>query len=94
MTPSPKKQAVLLISGKVQGVCFRSSAEDEANRLGLTGYARNLPSGEVEILIQGYEEHLLLFIEWAKKGPSGARVEEVKVNWSEPTQEYNEFETY
>jgi acylphosphatase len=94
MAPSSKKQSILVISGKVQGVCFRSGAEDEANRLGLTGYARNLPTGEVEVLLQGYEEHILLFIEWAKKGPPGARVADVEVEWAEPTQDYANFETY
>lgn len=94
MTSSPKKQALLLISGKVQGVCFRSHAEEEAARLGLTGYARNLPEGHVEALVQGDEEKIHRFIEWSKKGSRSAKVEKVEVSWSEPTQECEDFRIY
>ena len=94
MPSSPKKQAVLLISGHVQGVCFRAHAEEEAARLGLTGYARNLPEGHVEALVQGDEEKIHSFIEWSKKGSRSAKVEKVEVSWSEPTQAYEDFRIY
>jgi acylphosphatase len=94
MSPSDKKQATFIVSGKVQGVAFRAYAEEEASLLCLTGYARNLPSGEVEVLVQGDEEKIQNFIAWAKKGSRSARVEKVEVKWSELTQAYEDFSIY
>ncbi|MCX6734735.1 MAG: acylphosphatase [Candidatus Peregrinibacteria bacterium] len=83
MSSSSPKQATLLISGKVQGVFFRAHAAEEAARLTLNGYARNLPEGHVEALVQGPEENIQSFIEWAKKGSPSAKVEKVEVVWEE-----------
>ena len=47
------QRLTMLISGKVQGVCYRASAADMANSLGVTGYARNLPDGRVKIVAEG-----------------------------------------
>ena len=69
----------LLISGRVQGVCFRAYARDEARRLGLTGWVRNLPDGRVEALAQGAPAELRTFQAWCQHGPSHARVREVEV---------------
>ncbi|HSW92738.1 MAG TPA: acylphosphatase [Gammaproteobacteria bacterium] len=65
------------ISGKVQGVWFRASTQDKANELGLTGWARNLPDGRVEVLACGEADKLDALHEWLKEGPELARVEEV-----------------
>ncbi len=64
------------ISGKVQGVWYRASAQDEAVALGLTGFARNLPDGRVEVKAFGEKEQVLVFYTWLKKGPKFAHVEE------------------
>ena len=69
----------LLISGRVQGVCFRVYARDEARRLGLRGWVRNLPDGRVEAMAQGDPVRLRAFKAWCKQGPSHARVREVDV---------------
>lgn len=66
------------VHGKVQGVFFRRSAQLEAKRLGLRGFARNLPDGSVEVVAQGAVaalDHLCL---WLRRGPRGARVETVQ----------------
>lgn len=47
------KRWQLLISGRVQGVYYRASTEQKASSLGLTGFARNLPDGRVEIIAEG-----------------------------------------
>lgn len=78
----------------MQGVFFRSHAAEEAERLGLFGYARNLPEGHVEALLQGPEEKIQAFVEWAKKGSPKAKVEKVEVNWSAPTKTYEDFSIY
>jgi acylphosphatase len=69
-----------LVSGRVQGVFFRASAQAEADRLGVTGWARNLPDGRVEVLACGDRERLDAFRRWLGQGPSQARVDDVEVD--------------
>ena len=72
----------LIISGRVQGVFFRHSTMEEARKLGLSGWVRNLPSGEVEIDAEGRRADLDILFAWAHDGPPGARVHEVRAQWS------------
>ncbi len=67
----------ILIKGKVQGVFFRASAQQEANRLGLTGYVRNQADGSVYAEVEGQEEIVEEFIHWCFTGPPNARVTDV-----------------
>lgn len=67
------------VSGRVQGVHYRASAARRAQALQLTGHARNLPDGRVEVLVCGSEPAVREFIEWLWIGPSAARVREVVV---------------
>ncbi len=66
-----------LVSGRVQGVWYRGSARREAEGLGITGHARNLPDGRVEVLACGEESALRRFKEWLWQGPVAAEVTEV-----------------
>ncbi|MBT8447221.1 MAG: acylphosphatase [Gammaproteobacteria bacterium] len=68
-----------IIAGRVQGVWYRASARQEAQRLGITGWVRNLPDGRVEALATGSAPALARFEAWLARGPSRARVEEVTV---------------
>ena len=63
-----------LVAGRVQGVFFRASTREQASRLGLTGYARNLPDGRVEVLVCGVPEHVAQLREWLRSGPPMAEV--------------------
>lgn len=63
-----------LVGGRVQGVFFRASAREQAVRLGLTGYARNLSDGRVEILACGPAEAVAQLREWLLQGPPMANV--------------------
>ena len=65
------------IAGRVQGVGFRWFVREEARRLGLAGWVRNLPSGEVELVAEGSPAALDAFARTIGKGPPGARVEVV-----------------
>ena len=65
------------ITGKVQGVYFRHSTRMEAERLALTGYARNLPDGSVEVVAQGSVGAVERLRHWLHQGPKLARVESV-----------------
>lgn len=62
------------VAGRVQGVFFRASAREEALRLGLSGHARNLPDGSVEVLACGEPEAVNALREWLRRGPPQADV--------------------
>ncbi|HKK04851.1 MAG TPA: acylphosphatase [Gammaproteobacteria bacterium] len=66
-----------LVAGRVQGVFFRASTQRRAEDLGLTGHARNLPDGRVEVLACGAPSALEELEAWLWRGPSEARVEDV-----------------
>ena len=72
-----------LISGRVQGVAFRWFAEREASALGLTGWARNLINGRVEVLVEGESRAVEAFVGRLRVGPSLARVDDVTEEWSD-----------
>lgn len=74
----------LNIKGRVQGVWFRQSALDYANKLGISGTIRNVDDGSVEIFIQGQDQEIDKFIEWCKIGPSQAEVTGIKIIEVEP----------
>lgn len=70
--------ARFLVSGRVQGVCFRASTRDEAVRLQLSGHARNLDDGSVEVLACGAQSALDALAQWLQHGPPHARVQRVE----------------
>lgn len=77
----------LLIHGKVQGVYYRASAEQEALLRGLSGWVRNRFSGEVEAVVYGPEEQVEAFIDWAHEGPPAAEVTRIEISSAEPPDE-------
>lgn len=91
-----QKQAILKITGDVQGVCFRSNAKKTADRLGLRGWAKNMPDGSVEVKISGEEKAVTKMVDWCWKGPSIAKVSNVQTTWKHaPTKsETGSFKIY
>ena len=79
-----KAAARILIKGRVQGVWFRASTQDVARELGLAGWVRNTPAGDVEAFAEGPKEKVEELIAWCRKGPTLARVESVDITWTEP----------
>lgn len=69
----------LLISGKVQGVFYRATAKEIAEKMNIDGWIKNTKAGTVEILASGSQQSLLKFSEWCKIGPEGASVSNVEV---------------
>jgi acylphosphatase len=67
------------VSGRVQGVFYRGTTVSRARELGVTGYARNLADGRVEVLAQGPDVVVAAFIEWLWIGSSASRVTAVDV---------------
>jgi len=86
-----KVRAHVLITGRVQGVFFRSSARSEASRSKVTGWIRNKWNGDVEAVFEGEEDAVRKMINWCHKGPPGALVENVEVKWEEYKEEFNTF---
>ena len=80
------------VHGQVQGVFFRYSAKEQAERLKLTGWVRNNPDGTVEIVAEGTKDVLEEYVKWCKIGPAGAMVEKVEVKWGEKSEDYDQFE--
>lgn len=70
----------LRIHGRVQGVWYRESMRQEAERLGVAGWVRNTPDGSVEAVIQGPAEAVDALIAWARSGPPQARVDRIELN--------------
>jgi acylphosphatase len=68
-----------IVSGNVQGVCFRASTAQQALRLGLTGWANNLPDGRVEVLAVGGDAQVRELAQWLDHGPPLAAVEAVEI---------------
>ena len=77
-------RAHVVISGRVQGVCFRACTVDEATAAGITGWVRNTSDGCVEAVFEGEKSAVETMIAWCRKGPPPARVSSVEVVWEEP----------
>ena len=86
-----KKRAHVRVRGRVQGVFFRGSAEDEARALGLGGWVRNDTNGTVEAVVEGEEKLVDRFVVWCHQGPPGALVTDVEVEREEATGEFRDF---
>ncbi|MGQ4892169.1 MAG: acylphosphatase [Candidatus Njordarchaeia archaeon] len=87
-----KIRAHVYISGLVQGVFFRASTKEVADKLGVKGFVRNLPDGRVEAVFEGDEESVKKIIEWCHRGPPAARVESVEVQYEDYKGEFDSFE--
>lgn len=86
-----KVRAQLKITGRVQGVFYRQSTMETANRLGLTGWARNCLDGSVEAVFEGDKHAVDQAIEWCRQGPPAARVSDVSVAWQDFKDEFGSF---
>lgn len=73
-----------LVTGRVQGVGFRWSAVQAAERIGVAGWVRNLPGGEVEALVAGDDDDVERMADWLRQGPPGARVDAVTATPADP----------
>ncbi len=72
------KQVRLLISGRVQGVWYRRWTVDTAKDLGLVGWVRNLPTGQVEALVKGEADKVDILVKLCNEGPEHANVTSVE----------------
>lgn len=89
---SKRIRAEIIVNGLVQGVGYRWFVLRNAHSLGVTGYVRNLYSGEVYTLAEGERHEVEELVKKIKIGPFGAHVTKFTVEWSEPTDEFHQFE--
>ena len=80
-----EKKFIIKVYGKVKGVWFRKSAQQKALALGLRGFCKNMEDGSVYIEAEGDLEKLFNFVNWCKKGPELAEVENIKMSEETPT---------
>ncbi len=86
------KRVQLTVHGRVQGVYYRASTEQQARALGVTGWVRNLPDGSVKAEIQGAVQDVDALTRWAHDGPAAARVDRVDVRDIDPVENDSRFE--
>jgi acylphosphatase len=86
-----KARAHVIIEGRVQGVFFRQHTQETAFKLGMKGWVRNCRDGSVEAVFEGEKERVEQMIQWCHRGPSEARVTNVRVIWEEFEGEFDDF---
>jgi acylphosphatase len=86
-----KARVHVFVSGRVQGVFFRAETADMADRFGLAGWVRNLPDGRVEALFEGEKEDVEKALDFCRRGPSGARVQNLDLKWEDWKGEFQDF---
>lgn len=77
------KRAEVVVRGAVQGVFFRVEMRDRARSLRIAGWVRNAADGSVEAAFEGQSERVESMVEWCRRGPRGARVDDLEVTWTE-----------
>lgn len=88
---SLKARAHVYVSGRVQGVFFRSETRDQARRLSVNGWVRNLPDGRIEAVFEGEEENVEAIIEFCRRGPPDANVTSIEVTRENYKGVYRDF---
>lgn len=87
-----KVRCHIFVSGRVQGVFFRANTQKVAQSLGVFGWVKNTEDGRVEVLVEGEKEKVEELINWLKRGPPLAKVENLSIEWQEYKGEYNDFQ--
>jgi acylphosphatase len=82
-----RKRVRVRVRGRVQGVFFRAEAQSRAESLGLGGSIRNLADGSVEAVFEGDEQRVQSMVEWCRRGPRGAEVDDVQTTEEAPVDE-------
>ncbi len=88
---SGQRRVRIRISGRVQGVFFRAYTQEEALKLGLAGWVRNLPDGSVEAMVEGDAARVERMIAWCNSGSPQSAVSHVQVQEEQPSGEFTDF---
>ena len=87
-----RKRVHVTVRGRVQGVSYRLSCAAEARRLGVVGWVKNLPDGEVELEAEGEAQAVDDLVGWCKVGPPGARVDRAEPRPMQPKVSESSFQ--
>ena len=86
-----KIRTTVIVKGLVQGVNFRFHTQRAAERFGVTGWVMNLPDGSVKGCFEGDEENVTALVDWCRRGPDWARVDDVAATREEWRGEFADF---
>ena len=86
------KRVHVFYAGRVQGVGFRMTAEETAQRMGIVGWVKNLRDGRVELIAEAEEATLQRFLDTLQTGSMKNFIQDVEISWSNASETFNEFE--
>ena len=84
-------RARVIVEGRVQGVFFRYHTQEMAFKLGVQGWVKNRGDGSVEALFEGDKKKVDQIIQWCHRGPSEAKVTNVRTEWEDFNSEFEDF---
>jgi acylphosphatase len=84
-------KARVIVEGRVQGVFFRYHTQEMAYKLNVKGWVKNRRDGSVEALFEGDKKNVDQIIQWCHRGPSEARVTNVRTTWENYSGEFDDF---
>ena len=85
-------RAHVVISGRVQGVCYRMETQRAAKGIDVSGWVKNRLDGTVEAVFEGNRKQVDQIIEWCRKGPALAQVSNIEIRWESATGEFADFD--
>lgn len=88
---NPVIRVHVFVSGRVQGVFFRTETQKKAKKFGVSGFVRNLPNGRVEAILEGEREKVEKVIKWTRRGPFFAKVNKVEIKEENYKGEFKNF---
>lgn len=86
------KRCCIYVSGRVQGVSFRSFTKQNAGALGLGGFVKNLDDGRVEVIVEGRDKDIEQLVQKIREGPPRAKIDDVSVTWEEALGNFKGFD--
>jgi len=81
----------ILIEGRLHGKNFRYQTQQQATKLGLGGFVRNLSDGRIEIEAQGDQDKVEQLLAWCQQEPHGSNIKNILYRYDEPTKGYTDF---
>jgi len=87
-----KMRVHIFVSGRVQGIFFRENTKKKAEKLAISGWVKNLRDGRLEAIFEGDRENIEKMVNWAKKGPIWAKIDDFSLVWEDYLGQFKDFE--
>lgn len=81
----------ILIEGRLQGINFRYHTQQQAQKLGVTGFIRTLSDGRTEIVVQGDENQVTKMLDWCQQEPQSSQIKTILYRYDEQTEQFSDF---